>query len=124
MMLRTGEIQTSDQVKIQDQEETDGLMVREVLRNKPSALQKEWARHQSLQAGFAARCLLFVAVAVWAVPPLRDAALFLSGMALVVATALIVLQLFKGDRRSAQKNLLFTWLVAPLACWLMTLLVH
>lgn len=124
MMLHTGEIQTSDKVRIQDEQETDGLMVREVLRNKPSALQKEWARHQSLQAGFAARCLLVVSVLVWAVPPMRDAALFLSATAMLLATALIALQFFKGDRRAAQKNLLFAWFIVPLACWLISLLVH
>ncbi len=122
VMTMTGEVQTSDQIRLSDQ---DGWQpVREVLRNKPSMLQREWAHQQSRQAGFGARCLMGSAVVAWAVPVLGKMAIFVSVACVSIALVLIAVQLRKGDHKAAVPNLIFAGAVTPLLCWVVAMLVR
>jgi hypothetical protein len=117
VMMVTGEIQTSDQIRLESQ--PDWQAVREVLKNKPSVLQREWNKDQARQAGFAVRFLLVITVIVWLVPALQPAAAFVSLALLSLAALLAVFQWNKGERHSARIHLVLACVAMPVVCWLL-----
>ncbi len=120
LMLTEGEIETSDQIRIPEGQGEGSLPARSVLDGKPSLLQREWALHQSRQAGIVARLLMAGTVVVSGINGARGARPVIYALLLVLVTTLVAVQAVKGPRRAAVLNFILAWVATPAMCYLVS----